>query len=193
MSLSGEEIDDYLEYSFGNWFNEMSDSSDHLLRFKMNEDGEIEHSTRTGHPQLEEIYYNYSSAAGINYTVDVSMPSGDRVQITSLSDGAEFDFDKTYTVAINSYRGSGGGGLLTRGADIPQDELSDRIISSTDHDMKFVLMEWIKDKEIIHPQILGNWEVIPEKWWEAGKQRDYEILFDKKPEPVKKEIQTITQ
>lgn len=193
MSLTGEEIKDYLEYSFGNWFNEMTDSSDHLLRFKMNGDGEIEYSTRTGHPKLEEIYYNYSSAAGINYTVDVSKPSGDRVNITSLSNGTIFELDETYTVAINSYRGSGGGGLLTRGADIPQDELSERIISTTDHDMKFVLMEWIKDKKIIHPHIFGNWKVIPEDWWEAGKQRDYEILFDKKPEPVKKEAQAITQ
>jgi len=193
MSLSGDEIDEYLEYSFGNWFNEMSDNSDHLLRFKMNEEGDIKYSSRTGHPQLDEIYYNYSSAAGINYTVDVSKPAGDRVTITTLSDGTEFDFNKTYAVAINSYRGSGGGGLLTRGADIPQDELSERIISSTDHDMKFVLMEWIKDKEIITPHMIGNWKVIPEQWWEDAKERDYEILFEKKPEPVKKETEKITQ
>jgi 2',3'-cyclic-nucleotide 2'-phosphodiesterase/3'-nucleotidase len=193
MSLSGEEIDDYLEYSFGNWFNEMTDSSDHLLRFKMNDNGEIEYSTRTGHPQLEAIYYNYSSAAGINYTVDVSKPAGNRVKIATLSDGTGFDVDKIYTVSINSYRGSGGGGLLTRGANIPQDELSERIISSTDHDMKFVLMEWIKDKEIIRPDNIGNWKIIPKKWWEEGKERDYEILFDKKPDSVKKETEEKTQ
>jgi 2',3'-cyclic-nucleotide 2'-phosphodiesterase/3'-nucleotidase len=193
MSLSGEEIDDYLEYSFGNWFNEMTDSTDHLLRFKKNDHDEIEYSAKTGHPQLEAIYYNYSSAAGINYTVDISKPAGNRVKITTLIDGTEFDFDKTYSVAINSYRGSGGGGLMTRGANIQQDELSERIISSTEHNMKFVLMEWIKDKEIITPHMNGNWKVIPEQWWEDAKERDYEILFDKKPEPVKKETEEITQ
>ena len=72
---------------------------------------------------LKRVFYNYSSAAGINYTVDVSKPAGDRVNIVELSNGTSFDFDNTYTVAINSYRGSGGGGHLTRGAGIPQDEL----------------------------------------------------------------------
>ena len=123
MALTGEEIQDYLEYSFGNWFNEMSNESDDLMQFRHNEDGDIKYSARTGFPELETAYYNFSSAAGINYTVDISKPVGDRVSITALTDGTPFDFDQTYTVAINSYRGSGGGGLLTRGADIPQDEL----------------------------------------------------------------------
>ena len=187
MSLTGEEIKNYLEYSYGNWFNEMSSEKDHLLKFKFNEDGSIKYSSRTGSPELEEMYYNFSSAAGINYTVDVSKSNGKKVNITTLGDGTEFDLDETYTVAINSYRGSGGGGLLTRGADIPQDELSERIVSSTEHDMKFVLMEWIKDKKIIKPHMFGNWNVIPENWWEAGKERDYEILFGEKISPFEKE------
>jgi len=184
MSLTGEEIRDYLEYSFGNWFNEMLDSSGHLLRFKLNEDGSIRYSSRTGHPELEEIYYNYSSAAGINYTVDVSKPEGDRVNITALSDGSEFDFEKTYNVAINSYRGSGGGGLLTRGADIPQDELSERILSSTNRDIRYNLIQWIKEKKIITPHIIGNWKIVPEEWWLEGKERDYKLLFGDRLNPV---------
>lgn len=177
MTLTGEEIDGYLEYSFGNWFNEMKDSSDHLLIFKMNEDGSIQYSQRTGSPELEEIFYNYSSAAGINYTVDVSKPAGDRVNIVGLTNGTLFDFDKTYKVAINSYRGSGGGGHLTRGAGIPQDELSERIINSTDRDIRYNLMEWIKEKKIIKPHIIGNWKIVPEEWWQKGKERDYKLLF----------------
>ncbi len=180
MALTGEEIQDYLECSFGNWFNQMSNESDDLLRFKHTDNGGLKYS-RSGNPELEEIYYNYSSAAGIKYTVDVSKPEGERVKITTLSDGTPFDFDKTYTVAINSYRGSGGGGLLTRGADIPQDELSERIITSTDRDIRYNLMQWIKDKKIIHPKLMGNWSVVPENWWEAGKQKDYELLFGVKP------------
>jgi len=180
MALSGEEIQDYLEYSFGNWFNQMSNESDDLLRFKHTDDGGLKYS-RSGNPELEEIYYNYSSAAGINYTVDISKPAGERVTITSLSDGSKFDLDKTYTVAINSYRGSGGGGLMTRGADIPQDELAERIITSTDRDIRYNLMQWIKEKKIIRPRIIGNWSVVPENWWEAGKEKDYELLFGEKP------------
>ena len=180
MALTGEEIQEYLEYSFGNWFNQMSNESDDLLQFKHTDDGGLKYS-RSGSPELEEIYYNYSSAAGINYTVDISKPAGERVAITSLSDGSGFDQDKIYTVAVNSYRGSGGGGLMTRGTDIPQDELAERIITSTDRDIRYNLMQWIKDKKIIRPEIMGNWSVIPTDWWEAGKQKDYELLFGKKP------------
>lgn len=59
--------------------------------------------------------YNFSSAAGINYTVDVSRLPGDRVTIQGFSDGASFEENESYHVAINSCRGNGGGGYLTRG------------------------------------------------------------------------------
>ncbi len=193
MALTGEEIQDYLEYSFGNWFNEMSNESDDLLKFRHNEDGNIKYSARTGSPELETAYYNFSTAAGINYTVDISKPVGDRVSIIGLTDGTPFDFDQIYTVAINSYRGSGGGGLLTRGADIPQDELLERIISSTNRDIKYNLMQWIKDKKIITPHIIGNWKIVPEEWWEKGKERDYEILFGKKRPFNESKTEEITQ
>ena len=184
MSLTGEEIKDYLEYSYGNWLNQMSDSSDNLLMFKHNEDGSIMYSSRTNTPETEHIFYNFSSAAGINYTVDVSKPSGDRVTITTLSDGRIFDLDESYTVAINSYRGSGGGGLMNFGADIPQDELAERIITSTDRDIRYNLIQWIKDKKIIKPYIIGNWSIVPEAWWEKGKAKDYKLLFGKDYVPV---------
>ena len=177
MSLSGKEIKDYLEYSFGNWFNQMKDENDHLLKFKIDKNGEIKYSEGSGSPELDERYYNFSSAAGINYTVDVSKPSGERVNITTLSNGVPFNSDSTYTVAINSYRGSGGGGHLTRGAHIPKEELSKRVLRSTDKDLRFYLMKWIEEKKTISPQIIGNWKVIPEVWWQKGKEKDYQILF----------------
>ena len=34
-----------------------------------------------------------------------------------------FDINKIYKVAINSYRGNGGGGHLVKGAGIPKEEL----------------------------------------------------------------------
>jgi 2',3'-cyclic-nucleotide 2'-phosphodiesterase/3'-nucleotidase len=188
MALTGEEIKDYLEFSYGNWFNQMSDSSDDLLKFKHNDDGTIKYSSGSTSPELEEVFYNFSSAVGINYTVNVSKPAGERVSITTLSDGTLFDLDKTYTVAINSYRGSGGGGHLTRGSDIPQDKLSERIITSTDHDLRYSLMQWIKEKKIVAPRLLGNWKVVPEDWWPKGKEKDYELMFNKKQIPERTNI-----
>ena len=127
--------------------------------------------------ELEERFYNYESAAGINYTVDVSKPEGQRVTIKSLSDGSEFDLNKLYTVAINSYRGNGGGGHLTRGAGIPQEELASRVLDSTEKDLRYYLMKWIENKGTVNPGRLNNWKVVPEDWWEKGKAKDYNLLF----------------
>jgi 2',3'-cyclic-nucleotide 2'-phosphodiesterase/3'-nucleotidase len=180
IELSGEEIKDYLEFSFGNWFNQMGNENNNLLKFKLDDDGSIKYSERTESPELENIYYNFSSAAGINYVVDVSKPEGERVTITTLSDGSLFDYDSVYTVALNSYRGNGGGGHLIRGSEIPKVELSQRLLNSSEKDIRFLLMNWIKKKKVVRPQIIGNWKIIPEEWWKKGKEKDYKLLFPPK-------------
>lgn len=179
INMSGKEIKDYLEYSFADWFNQMNSRDDHLLKFKLDENGKLVYSERSRSPMLVQRYYNYSSAAGINYTVDITKPAGEKVNIKSLSNGSTFSLAANYKVAINSYRGNGGGGHLTRGAGIPKDELSGRVINSTDKDLRYYLMGWIKKKKKITPTIIGNWEIVPSKYWELGKQKDYKILYKK--------------
>ena len=177
MRLSGQEIKDYLEYSYAGWFNQMKSEDDHLLKFKTDDEGNLIYSEPGSSPTLFRTYYNFSSAAGIDYTVDVTKPSGERVNIESSSDGSPFDLGKYYRVAINSYRGSGGGGHLIKGAGISKKELSKRIISSTDKDLRFYMMKWIESKKNIQPKLLGNWSIIPENFWEKGKAKDYKLLF----------------
>ncbi len=177
MNMTGQEVKDYLEYSYGNWFNQMKDEKDHLLKFKTDSTGNI--ILINGRPQLAVPSYSFSSAAGINYIVDVSKPAGDRVKISSMSDGKTIDLKKIYKVAVNSYRGNGGGGHLTEGAKIPQNKLASRVINSTQKDLRFYLMKWIEKKKIVTPESFGNWKVVPEKWWEKGKEKDYKILFSK--------------
>ena len=164
MRLTGREIHDALEYSYGQWFNQMSGADDHLILFK--QDGET--ATRS---------YNYDSAAGIVYTVDVSQPAGDRVTIISMADGAPFDENKSYSVAVNSYRGNGGGGHLTVGAKIPKAELEARILSSTTKDLRYLMMKWIERQRTVTPEALGNWTVIPAEWWRQGKAKDVRLLY----------------
>jgi len=178
MELTGQEIKDYLEFSYGNWFNQMKDENDHLLKFKLDDSGDIKYSERTKSPQLEERYYNFESAAGIDYVVDVTQPIGERVIISKFSSGKPFNFKERYKVAINSYRGNGGGGHLTRGAKISADDLSKRIINSTEKDLRYYLMKWIEKEKIVTPKLIGNWNVIPENYWQAGKQKDYKLLFN---------------
>ena len=177
MELSGQEIKDYLEYSYGNWMNQMKDENDHLLKFKLDEKGNLIYSERSKSPELEERYYNFDSAAGIEYVVDITKPAGDRIKIIKFSNGNVFDLNKKYKVAINSYRGNGGGGHLARGAKIPQEELSKRIINSTEKDLRYFVMKWIENKQTVKPKLIGNWKVEPENFWQAGKEIDYKLLF----------------
>ena len=150
MQLTGAEIDGFLEHAVGPWFNTMSGPGDHLLQFSPDQPG-----------RLASSYYNFSSAAGINYTVDVSRAPGDRVHIQALSDGSPFNETSTYSVALNSYRGNGGGGHLTTGAGIPKEELADRITWSTDRDLRFYLMEYLGQQDTLKSQTLMNRKCIP--------------------------------
>jgi 2',3'-cyclic-nucleotide 2'-phosphodiesterase/3'-nucleotidase len=150
MELTGAEIDGFLEHAVGPWFNSMSSPSDHLLQFMPGQPG-----------RLAAPYYNFSSASGINYSVDVTRPPGDRVTIVDLSDGTSFDHSATYSVAVNSYRGNGGGGHLTDGAGIPKEQLSDRITFSTERDLRYYLMEYLGQQDTLFPRTDHNWSCIP--------------------------------
>ncbi len=180
MKLKGSEIKGFLEYSASIWFNQMKSSNDHLLRFKFDKAGKIVYSPIDKAPRLFAPFYNFASAAGIKYTVDVTKPEFQRINIISMEDGTPFDMNKYYTVAVNSYRGNGGGGHLVRGAKIPHEKLSSRIIKSTDRDLRFLMMKWIEKTGKVTPTFLGNWKIIPEKFAEKGKQKDYNLLFNNK-------------
>jgi 2',3'-cyclic-nucleotide 2'-phosphodiesterase/3'-nucleotidase len=177
MKLSGKEIKNLLEYSYGLWFNTMNSKEDHLLLFKKNAQGQLVTSPWSGKPQLKNPYYNFNSAAGIRYTVDVSKKPGNRITILSMADGKPFDPEKTYTIAINSYQGNGGGGTLTSGAGIPKNELVKRLVSSSKKDIRYLMMQWIESRKTVTPLSLNAWKVVPEKWTKPAAKRDEKILF----------------
>jgi 2',3'-cyclic-nucleotide 2'-phosphodiesterase/3'-nucleotidase len=180
MELSGQEILDYLEYSYASWFNTMENSDDNLLQFEVDENGNLVLSKRSNAPMLKNRYYNFDSAEGINYIVDVSKPIGERVEVLSLDDCTEFKLDKTYKVAVNSYRGNGGGGHLIKGAGIPQEELTTRVLSSTEKDLRYYLMKWIEKEGTVVPVEIDNWLIIPEDWVNSAVERDYKLMFGEK-------------
>lgn len=177
MEMSGKEIKDYLEYSYAVWFNQMKSENDHLLNFELDNNGNPVQNQRNHSFNLKAPYYSYDCAAGIIYTVDVSKPEGEKINILSMTDGSKFDLNKKYKVAVNSYRGNGGGGHLTRGAGIPKDDLQKRIINSTDKDLRYYLMKWIEKTGTVTPKIIGNWKVIPQDWWTKGMEKDYKLLY----------------
>jgi len=179
MKLTGREIKDYLEFSFENWFNQMTSADDHLLLFKKDKDGNIISSNNAKSFQLKNQYYNFCTAAGIKYEVDVTKPAGSKVNIISMQDGSPFYPDKTYKVALNSYRGNGGGGHLTDGAKIPKTDLKKRLILSTHRDLRFYIIRWIETVKNVEPKAFENWKVIPEDWVKKAKEKDYKLLYGK--------------
>ncbi|MGL4852933.1 MAG: bifunctional metallophosphatase/5'-nucleotidase [Phocaeicola sp.] len=169
MNLTGKEVKGLLEMSYGNWTNQMMTPNDHLLLFKKPISGKA--------ARLENLSFNFDSAAGINYTVNVTKPIGERVSILSMSSGEAFDENRQYKVAVNSYRGNGGGDLLTKGAGIPSEELVNRILSATDKDLRYYLIQHIEKKKSVEPMKYNNWSLIPEAWTVPAAKRDYKLLF----------------
>lgn len=176
MSMTGSEIKKYLEFSYSEWLNTMKGPGDHLLKFQVSKDGKP--VMKNGQAWLKNQPYNFDSAAGIDYTVDVSKPEGKRVTIKSFSNGNPFEPDKTYLVAVNSYRGNGGGGHFAA-AGISGKELSKRLIKSTEKDLRYYILNNLEAKGTIKPLALNNWKIIPEEWVKKAKVRDYGLLFGK--------------
>lgn len=172
MELTGKELKNYLEYSYDLWTDRMKSSKDHILKLKKG------NKLYTGFNPLKNISFNFDSAAGIIYTVDLTKKKGHKINIISMADGTPFETEKKYKVAVNSHRGNGGGELFYKGAKIPQDKLKDRIITSTDKDLRYYVIKYIEDKKIIEPQSLNQWKFIPEEWAAEAAERDYKILFN---------------
>jgi 2',3'-cyclic-nucleotide 2'-phosphodiesterase/3'-nucleotidase len=178
MNLTGKEIKNYLEHSYSLWFNQIKNENDNLLNFVKDDSGNTIFDKRNNAPQLKFPFYNFDSALGIDYEVDVTKPDGEKIKIISMRNGLKFDENKIYKTAINSYRGNGGGGHLLIGSKIPKEELSSRIISSTDKDLRYYIMKWIEKNKTITPIKYSNWQVVPQSLWERAKERDYKLLFN---------------
>lgn len=127
VGLTGQQVKDYLEYSYDNWVN------------------------RAG------ATYNWDSAAGIIYEVSKSAPKGERVHILSMSDGTPFELDKTYKVAMSSYRAAGGGDLLYAGAKVDPDSL---VVYEKLKDVRSLVGDYIMEEKEIVPAVSTNWKFV---------------------------------
>ena len=173
LRMTGEEIHKYLEFSYSLWANTMTSPDDHALL--LNDESKYDQQ-RTG---FKNYTFNFDSAAGIDYVVDLTKPAGQKVNILQMTNGEPFDESKWYKVVMNSYRANGGGELLTRGAGIPQDSLESRVLFHTDMDQRHYLTEKIHELGSIDPQPNHNWRFVPEAWARPALERDYKQLFGK--------------
>jgi len=167
MNLTGQEIKDFLEFSYDKWFRQMKNESDPMLFIE---------SSERGH-RLSTMFFNYDSAEGIDYVLDLKKDKGQRISISKMTNGEPFDLNKTYKVALNSYRGNGGGNHLTEGSGLSKEDLTERLVNSTTKDLRFYLMKWIEDKKVVEVNCNNNWTVSPQNWWQQAKEREFELLY----------------
>lgn len=179
VEMNGKEIKDYLEYSYGQWINTVSGrSGEHLLKIENRPD------SRTGSSRWSFTgrAYNFDSAAGLVYEVDIRKPQGERVNIISLASGAPFCADSTYNVAMTSYRASGGGGLLRNGAGIDTDRIDTRVVARYP-EIRDLVYDAVREAgtltgdNIVDPELLGTWKFIPEDMAARMLEKDMSLVF----------------
>jgi len=174
MQLTGREIHGYLEHSYAGWATDSMTEDGGLIRLRPG--AKVTDKYKTFVPP-----YNYSAAQGIDYTVDLSKPAGERVTILRLTGHSEpFDLDRTYRVAVNSYRAGGAGGMLTTGSGIAKEDLPKRIVGATSHDQSYYLAEFFRRHKVVRPTDPKNWRFLPEDWAKAAAERSRAFLFHKK-------------
>lgn len=171
LRMTGEEIKNYLEMSYALWTNQMKSPDDHIMLIDERNTGDMQ---KFG---FKNFTFNFDSAAGIDYEVDVTKPEGKKVKILRMSDGKRFNAKKWYRVVMNSYRANGGGELLTRGAGIAKEELPGRTEYESKLDMRHYLAEKIKSEGTIYAKPNKNWRFVPEKWTKPALERDRKLIF----------------
>ena len=175
VKLKGSEVRDYLEFSYDRW---IQTPGKHVLRIIDAPD------PRTGARRwsFEGRTYNFDSAAGLIYTVDVTRPAGSRVHIKSLADGSAFDPEAWYRVAMTSYRASGGGEHLFAGAGLSKEESEARIVERHP-EIRELIYQFFKqhgtvDAALIGDRaVIGEWHFVPEKVADPMIREDMGLIF----------------
>ena len=179
VKMSGEEIRRYLELSYDKWINTIAKPEDTLLKIEARDDAR----TQQQRWSFVNRSYNFDSAAGLNYTVDVTKPFGERVAITTTVDGKPFDLQREYNVAMTSYRASGGGNLMKE-TGIDTDRIDERVVARYP-EIRNILYDYLMengsiDPEVIgRPAVIGQWKFVPEKLVVPAMDRDMKRLFER--------------
>ena len=96
VRMTGKEIRNFLEMSYDQWVNTMTSPDDHIMLLAPKVAGDNQREN------FKNFTFNFDSAAGIDYVVDVTKPNGQKVHILQLSNGQPFDENAWYRVAMNS-------------------------------------------------------------------------------------------
>jgi 2',3'-cyclic-nucleotide 2'-phosphodiesterase (5'-nucleotidase family) len=99
--------------------------------------------------------YNYDIVSGVDYTIDVSKPVGQRIATLTYEHRPVVPTD-TFTMALNNYRQTGGGGFsMLQGAPVVYDRQLE---------IRQLLIDEVRRKGTLLPAdyLHSNWRIIPE-------------------------------
>lgn len=99
--------------------------------------------------------FNYDIVAGVDYTIDVSKPIGERIATLTYQNRAVAATD-TFTMALNNYRQTGGGGFtMLHGAPVVYDRQLE---------IRQLLIDEVRRKGTLLPSdyLHSNWRIIPD-------------------------------
>ncbi|WNS44012.1 bifunctional UDP-sugar hydrolase/5'-nucleotidase [Paenibacillus sp. MMS20-IR301] len=96
-------------------------------------------------------HYNYDMWEGMDYTLDISQPVGQRV-VRLERGGLPLTADSSFEVVMNSYRAGGGGNFdMLKGA---------TVVREIPTDMTELLADYIREHGVIRSVCNHNWQVI---------------------------------
>lgn len=177
VKMSGSEIKAYLESSYETWINTITSPNQSLLKIVKRADPR----TRQDMWSFVNPYYNFDSAAGLIYEVDVTKPFGQRVNISAMADGSAFNMETVYNVAMTSYRASGGGGHM-KAAGVDTDKIDERVVEYYP-EIRNILYDYLVKNSTIDPlvtgdeSVIGKWKFVPESMAQKALKQDMALLF----------------
>jgi 2',3'-cyclic-nucleotide 2'-phosphodiesterase / 3'-nucleotidase / 5'-nucleotidase len=107
--------------------------------------------------------YNFDIVSGVDYTLDISRPVGQRV-VDLRFEGQPVRDDQSFTMALNNYRQAGGGGYdMIAGAEVVYDR---------GEDVRDLLIEEVRRRGTIRPEDYHrqSWRLVPEAAAQAALQ-----------------------
>jgi 2',3'-cyclic-nucleotide 2'-phosphodiesterase / 3'-nucleotidase len=134
LEVNGKQVRDYLEYTSQYY---LQPESGQRPRINPNWPG-----------------YNFDMLAGVEYTLDLRNPVGERV-VELTRNGEPISDDDVFTMAVNSYRAAGGGGFdMIAGA---------RVLEEIDISVRSMIVDFLKEKGEIKPEDVfdKNWRMLP--------------------------------
>jgi 2',3'-cyclic-nucleotide 2'-phosphodiesterase/3'-nucleotidase len=107
--------------------------------------------------------YNYDMVQGVDYTIDITKPEGQRI-VNITYQGQPVEDHTHFTCAVNNYRFNGGGGFMTAmGFDQnnkPEVTFDSMKAYGDDGQVRNLIIKYIQDKGTISPVIKNSWKVV---------------------------------